>query len=78
MLSGEIALRNNHYYYYHHTHVFKIVAVIQSGPSGAPCGSCSFKSFTIPSAEIWIGSTDLVDELFIVGKLLQSPLVKTD
>ena len=41
-------------------HVFKIVAVIQSGPSGAICGLSYFKSFTIPSVEIWIGSIDLV------------------
>ena len=59
-------------------HVYQIVAVIQSGPSGAICGFSSFKSFTIPSVEIWIGSIDLVGELFKVGRLLQSSLVKTD
>ena len=59
-------------------HVIKIVAVLQSGPSGAFCGLSSFKSFTIPSIEIWIGSIDLVGELFKVGKLLHSSLVKTD
>ena len=58
-------------------HVFKIVAVIQSGP-GAFCCFSSFKSFTIPSVEIWIGSIDLVGELFKVGRLLQPSLVKTD
>ena len=58
-------------------HVFKIVAVIQSGP-GAFCSLSSLKSFAIPSVEIWIGSIDLVGELFKVGKLLQSSLVKTD
>ena len=58
-------------------HVFKIVAVIQSGP-GAFCSFGSFMSFTIPSVEIWIGSIDFVGELFKVGKLLQSSLVKTD
>ena len=59
-------------------HVFKIVAVIQYGPSGAFCSLSSFKSFTIPLVEIWIGSIDLVVELIKVGKLLQSSLVKTD
>ena len=42
------------------------------------CGFSSFKGFTIPPAEIWIGSIDLVDEPFKVGMLLQSSLVKTD
>ena len=51
---------------------------MQSGPTGAFCGLSSFKSFTIPSVEIWIGSIDSVGELFKVGKLLQSSLVKTD
>ena len=58
-------------------HVFKIVVVIQSGP-GAFCSFSSFKSFTIPSVEIWIGSIDLAGKLFKVGRLLQSSLVKTD
>ena len=52
------------------THVLRIVAVIQSGPSGAFCGLSSFKSYTIPSVEIWISSIDLVGELLKVGKLL--------
>ena len=47
-------------------HVFKIVAVVQSGP-GALCGFSSFKSFTIPSVEIWIDSIGLVCEPFKVG-----------
>ena len=59
-------------------HVFEIVAVMQSVPSGAFCCLSSFKSFAIPSVEIWIGSIDLVGELFKVGKLLQSSLVNTD
>ena len=58
-------------------HVFKIVAVIQSGP-GAFCSFSSLKSFTIPSVEIWIGSIDLLGKLFKVGRFLQSSLVKTD
>ena len=58
-------------------HVFKIVAVLQSGPC-AFCGLSSLKSFAIPSVEIWIGSIDLVVELFKVGKLLQFSLVKMD
>ena len=60
-----------------YAHVFKIVAVLLSG-TVAFCGLSSFTSFTIPSAEILIGSKDLVGELFKVGKLLQSSLVKTD
>ena len=60
------------------SHVFKIVSVIHSGPSGAFCYLSSFKSFTFPSVEIWIGSIDLVGELFNVGKLLHSSLAKTD
>ena len=59
-------------------HVFKIVAVIQSGPSGALCSLNSFQSLTITSVDIWIGSIYLVGELFKEGKLLQSSLVKTD
>ena len=50
---------------------------MQSGP-GAFCSFSSFKSYAIPSVEIWIGSIDLVGELFKVGKFLQSSLVKTD
>ena len=46
-------------------HVLKIVAVIQSGPD-VFCGIVSFKSFTIPPVETWIGSTDLVGDLFNV------------
>ena len=51
--------------------------MIQSGP-GAFCCFSSFKSFTIPSVEIWIGSIDLVGELFNVDRLPQSSLVKMD
>ena len=58
-------------------HVFKIVGVILSVP-GAYCGHSSFKSFAILSFKILIGSLDLMVELFIVGKLLQSSLMKTD
>ena len=58
-------------------HVTKIFAAMQSGPD-AFCSICSFKRFTIPSVEIWIGSIDLVGEMFKAGKLLQSSLVKTD
>ena len=60
------------------THVLKIVAVIQSGPSGAFCSLSSFKSFAIPSVEIWIEIIDLVGELFNVGNFLQCSLVKMD
>ena len=58
--------------------VLKNVAVIQSGPSGAFCGLSSYKRFTIPSVKIWIGCIDLVGELFKVGRLPQSSLVKKD
>ena len=59
-------------------HVIKIVAVMQSGPSGAFCGLSSSMSITIPSVGKWIGSIDLVGELFKVGKLQQSSSVRTD
>ena len=59
-------------------HVLMNVGGIQSGPSGAFYGFSSFNGFSIPSVDIWIGSIDLVGELFKVGRLLQSTLVKMD
>ena len=58
-------------------HVFMIVGAILSEPGAFWCFSSS-NSFTILSVEIWIGSIDLVGELFKVGKLLQFCLVKMD